>query len=412
MKFHLLIILSIGLAGCSVLDPFSLWSGDDDDDDDQVENISGEPSAGSQEIYESSDLTDLCVDNDLCNPPYDKLAGDFLKTDGQEPLVAGSCNFDYDPNLSSRFVLNRVDGSVNGLNLLLSKEDLFFIAWVSIRHQINPHFLLGVMVAESTGNCAAVSGSAAEGCFQITNTFGQAQLDQSYPDRVSSWFWTDRSGSYYPDDIFVEPSSYFGEIPSSDQFRLTLDPTAASIDGVEVSSVVNFPFGIIASGLYYRWQHYLLYYNFRELRGEARELFQEENGKALWQAAAYNGGAWGAANALEDGGLGFLDFMGTEPQRYAPTVVDYCTEFQAGTSAYTATYTVDDLGWIIDLLSFTYPSDSGVDWKAVKDEITQVFFSEEVTELTFTDDIKALIYVISTHTPELAPEWPIEDSIR
>lgn len=410
MKCHLLIILSIGLAGCSVFDPFSLF-GNDNDDDDEVQNISGEPSAGSQEIYESSDLTDLCVDNDLCKPPYDKLPGDYLRTVGQEPLVAGSCNFDYNPNLSSRFVLNRIDGTVNGLDLLLSKEDLFFIAWVSIRHQINPYFLLGVMVAESTGDCAAVSGSNAEGCFQITNTFGQAQLDQSYPDRVASWFWTDRSGDYYPDEIFVEPSSYFGEIPSSDQFRLTLDPMAEAIDGVEISSVVNFPFGVIASGLYYRWQHYLLYYNFDDLRGMTKELFQEENGKALWQAAAYNGGAWGAANALESAGNDFLSVMTEETEDYAGRVIDYCTEFQAGTLTYTTTYTIDDLDWIIVLLSFTYPSGLGVDWSGVREEISQVFFAEEVTELNFIDDIKAIVYVLSTHLPELAPEWPDEHSI-
>ena len=411
MKIHLLILLIAGLTACSVLDPFSLWSGDDDDDDDEVESISGSPSAGSQEIYESADLTDLCVDDNLCSPPYDRLPGDFLRTEGQEPLVAGSCNFDYDPNLSSRFVLGRVEGSVNGLNLLLSREDLFFIAWVSIRHQINPYFLLGVMVAESAGDCSAVSGSSAEGCFQITNTFGQAQLDQSYPDRVTDWFWTDRSGDYYPDEIFVEEASYFGEIPSTDQFRLTLDPTAGSIDGVEISSVVNFPFGIIASGLYYRWQHYLLYYNFKELRGEAKDLFQEENGKALWQAAAYNGGAWGAANALELAANDFLTVMNDETAEYAGRVIDYCTEFQGGTSAYDVTYSQDDLDWIIDLLSFTYPSDLGVDWGAVKDEISQVFFTEGVTELSFADDIKAIVYVLSTHTPELASEWPDEHSI-
>lgn len=402
---------TLSATGCSYLDPFHIWSGDDDGDDDQVEDISGEPSAPSQEIYESSDLTDLCTDHDVCSPPYDKLPDDLERTAGQDPLETGICNFDYDPNLSSRFILSRVDGTVNGLELLLSKEDLFFIAWVSIRLQINPHFLLGVMAAESTGDCAAVSGSAAEGCFQITNTFGQAQLNQSYPDRVASWFWTDRSGSYYPEEIFVEPASYFGEEPFSDQFRLTLDPTAASIDGVEISSVVNFPFGIIASGLYYRWQQYLLYYNFKELRDAAEELFQEENGKALWQASAYNGGAWGAASALEQGGLGFLDFMGTETQRYAPTVVDYCTEFQSGTLSYNTTYTQDDLDWIVDLLSFTYSAAAGIDWEGVKDDLFQVFFTAGVTELSFTDDIKAIVYVLSTHAPAIAPEWPSEVSI-
>lgn len=380
-------------------------------DDREIKDIGGDPSAGAEDIYDSADLTDLCVDDSICSPDYDQLPDDLINTDNQEPLDVTVCNFDYDPNEISTFVVNRVDGSVNGLELLLSKEDLFFLAWVSVRYKINPYFLLGVLSQESAGNCAAVSSSNGEGCFQITNTFGQGQLDESYPVRVLDWFWTDRSGEYYPDDIFVEPASYFGEVPPSDQFRLTLDPTSNRIDGTDISSVINFNFGIIASGLYFHWQPYLLYYFFDHLRDEAEDLFQTDDGKALWQAAAYNGGVYGASLALQAEGNDFLDEMGSEPQTYAPAVVDYCKGYQAGELTYSETFTQDDVEWFIDLISMTYPDDLVVDWEAVKDDVFQVFFADGTTELSFVDDVKAIVYVISTHVPELGPEWPDEDSI-
>lgn len=384
--------------------------GGDDSDNDQVADIEGSPSSGAEDIYESANLNDLC-DDDECTPSYDSLPGGFIFTDGQDPLDEDVCNFDYNPNLTSAFVLNRVDGEVNGLELWLSREDLFFIAWVSIRMQINPYFLLGVLSQESAGNCAAVSSSNAEGCFQITNTFGRAQLDDSYEERVEEWHWSDRSGEYYPDDIFIDPETYFEEAPPTDQFRITLDPTAGTIEGEEVSSVVNFTNGAIASGLYYKWQEYLLYYSYEDLRDTAEELFESEDGKSLWQASAYNGGAYGAVNALLAGGEDFLDELSDETQNYAEMVVAYCKEYQGGTSTYSDSYTEDDVEWIIDLLSYTYPDDYDIDWEEVKDDVHQVFFADGTTELTFVDDVKALVYVISTFVPDLAPEWPDEGSI-
>ncbi|MBI2339665.1 MAG: hypothetical protein HYU99_04775 [Deltaproteobacteria bacterium] len=393
-------------------DPFfGLFSGGDDDDSNNVHDISGSPSPGAQDIYASADLSNLCVDDSACGAPYDEIPDSFIRTDEQEPLDDDVCNFDYDPNLISTFVLNEVNGSVNGLDLLLSPEDLFFISWVSVRQKINPYFLLGVMTQESSGNCAAVSTAGGEGCFQITNYYGQAQLNESYPTRVNYWYWSSRSGDDYPDDLFVDPESYFGEEPDEDQYRLTINPTAGEIDGEEVSSVVNFNFGIVASALYYQWQQYLLYDSYEELYDAASDLFQSDDGKALWQAAAYNGGAYGAANALEGAGQDFLNEMGSETLAYAPAVVDYCKEYQSGTLTYNASYTSDDLDAIIDLLSYTYPPDSGIDWQAVKDDVHQVFFEDGTADLSFVDDIKAVVYVISTHVPELAPEWPEEDSI-
>lgn len=378
----------------------------EDNDANQVADVGGNPSSGSQDIYSTADLSNLCVDEDLCAPPYDELPSWMIHTDGQEPLDDEVCNFDYDPNLVSTFILNRPRGDINGLKLLLSKEDLFFIAWVSMRYKINPYFLMGVISQESAGNCSAVSGSSAEGCFQITNTFGQAQLDESYRDRVSEWFWSDRTDFYYPNDLFVDGATYFGEAPESEQFRVTIDPFAHIIEGLEVSSVVNFHFGAIASAFYYHWQQYLLFYNFDDLRDAASDIFESPNGKALWQSAAYNGGAYGAANALEEAGADFLDEMGDETQDYAPAVVDYCTSYQAGTLTYSAAYTEDDLKWIMDLLASTYPSSRSINWDEVKDDVHQLFFAAGATELSFVDDIKAIVYVISTHAPELAPEWP------
>lgn len=391
-----------------------LGGGDDDSgsNNNKIRNIGGSPTPASKEIYATADLADLCVNHDSCGAPYTTLPSPFIRTENQEPLDDAICNFDYDPNAISTFVLNRVDGSVNGLDLLLSKEDLFFLAWVSVRYKINPYFLLGVLSQESYGNCAAVSSSHGEGCFQITNTFGQAQLGDSYPDRVENWNWTDRTDDYYPDSIFEDPAGYFGEDPQTDQFRLTLDPAAPAIHDVAVSSVVNFHFGVIASALYFHWQHYLLYHHDEDLRDEAADLFAEPDGKALWQAAAYNGGAYGAANALAEAGGNFLDEMRKETRDYAPAVADYCKEYEGGALTYSAAYGKNDVDWLIDLLAMTYSDKADIPWNLVKDDVNQVFFADDPDlKLSFVDDVKALIYVISTSSAPLAPEWPEKGSL-
>ncbi len=410
-KIYGLILVFLFFAGCSLPYLDLGLGGDSDSDGDGVSQVGGDPSAGASAIYHSADLSDLCVDHDECLPSYSELSSDFINITHQEPLSEDICNFDYNPNAVSTFVLNRVNGNVNGLELLLSKQDLFFIAWVSLRMKINPYFLLGVLSQESAGNCAAVSSAHGEGCFQITNTFGRAQLDDSYPDRVQDWNWSSRSSTYYPDSLFEDPTDYFGETPGSDQFRLTTDPTADEIDSEDVSSIVNFPFGAIASGLYFKWQEYLLYHSYTELSDTASDLFQTDDGKASWQAAAYNGGAYGATNALETAGSDFLDEMSSETQDYAAAVVDYCKSYQAGSLNYSANYSEADIDSLIDLLSYTYPDDADIDWDDVKDDVHQVFFDDGTDVLTFVDDIKAVIYVISTHVPELAPEWPEESSI-
>src|SRR3989338_3547151 len=81
----------------------------------------------------------LCLD-DACEAPYEELPDDWFVTDGQEPLDSSQCNYDYNPNLLSTFIMGKPGEGVNGLNLLFSKEDLFFLAWISIREKINPYF--------------------------------------------------------------------------------------------------------------------------------------------------------------------------------------------------------------------------------------------------------------------------------
>src|SRR3990167_3651767 len=106
-----LLFFLLVLSGCG----FSLDSNQPGTPPDQVHDIGGNPSAGSLEIYSQGDLKNLCVDQAECGSPYSRLSSEFIHTASQEPLFATRCSFDYDPNLKSTFVLNRVNGSVNGL---------------------------------------------------------------------------------------------------------------------------------------------------------------------------------------------------------------------------------------------------------------------------------------------------------
>jgi hypothetical protein len=377
---------------------------DEINDNGQTSEINGDPSPYAQEIYDSKNLNDLCLDSD-CEPTFDPIPDSWI--DNFDPETDEICGFDYNPNATSQFLIRYQNDGVNGLNLLLSKEDLFFMAWASMRHHINPHFLVGVMAQESYGNCAAVSSAGAEGCFQITTYYGRLQLEASYPERVADWFWADQSG-YYPDTIFIDPLTWFGEEPETDQFRQTLDPTNASVLGTAVSSVVNFPFGVIGSGLYYNWEQNFLYNNYASLNDTVGDVVVEPGEKAVLLAAAYNGGIGRLTDSLTLYGTEYLAGMDSETQDYVEGVTDYCIGFQAGSQTYDTTYSADDVEYLIDLLSQTYPADQ-TDWSSLKSTIHATFFAD-VDELRFSDDIKALIYVISTYDVTLAPEIP-EDVI-
>jgi len=367
-------------------------------------DITGTPSSFSQGIYETSDLGELCFQAD-CQPDYDELSAEFRED--YAPEMAGNCSFDDDPNRTSQFLLHHQAQGINGLDLLLSKEDLFFMAWVSLRYQINPHFLLGVISQESYGDCAAVSYAGAEGCFQITNDYGRAQLEDSYPDRVESWYWNEGATDYYPDNIFINPIIWFGAEPQTDQYRMTLDPASSTVLGMSVSSVVNFNFGAIASALYYRWEDYFLYYHYESLQDTVENLIETTaEGKASLMASIYNGGIGRFTSALKAHGANYLKGMSVQTQDYVERVTDYCRAYQQGDQLYTTTYAIEEVEYLVDLLAMTYSDAGDVDWDGLKQDIRTNFFSSQ-EEITLVDDVKALIYYISTYDTSLAPEWPI-----
>ncbi|MBU0506884.1 MAG: transglycosylase SLT domain-containing protein [bacterium] len=373
-------------------------------EDDITPSITGAPSNYSQAIYASTNLNDLCL-ADECEAEYDILPDDYREF--YDDLLPNVCAFDVDPNENSQFVVHQTDDLINGTNLILSKKDLFFLAWTSMRYRINPHYLLGVLMQESSGNCAAVSGAGAEGCFQITNDYGKEQLEESYEERVNNWYWNENSSDYYADSLFVGPEEWFGEEPDSDQFRMTLEPGSEIVGGVAVSSVVNFNFGVMAAGMYYRWQEYFLYNNYASLRSRTTSyITSTPETKASLMAAAYNGGIGRLSNALQWYSSNYLSGMRYETRSYVKSVLSHCRDFQSGSAVYATTYSFQDIEEIIDLITVTYDATLEVDSEALKKDIHQNFFADQ-EELTLVDDIKALIYFISTYDSSLAPEWPV-----
>lgn len=375
---------------------------------EEIQEVNVEASDSSQAIYEDANLNHLCLEEE-CEPDYDPIPDQFKRLAAEGTIDLESCNYDFDHNLTSDFELFNPEEEVAGVDLLLSKEDLFFLAWASIRYKMNPHFLLGVMLQESRGNCAAVSFASGQGCFQITYDFGQPQLETSYGDRVVDWVWTDRSG-FFPSSLYVDDLDYFGEEATTSQNRMFIFPDDESIDGVSISSVANFHYGVIASALYFHWQQYLLYYLYEDAQDQATVLFNKPDEKVKWQSAAYNAGAFGASSALENRGNDYLAQLPAETRNYAPNVAAYCQQLQNGEDLYDANYSADDMDYIIDLLAGTYPEDLGVDWEELKSSIRSSFFQNQET-INFVKDIKAIIYTISTYSSSLAPEWPAGRSI-
>ena len=137
--------MSLSLISCAL--DFSTTSDDSDTNSNNesttTEEVSGEPTEASESVYDNQNISELCLE-DICEPDYDELPDEFLQLYAED---AENCGLDYDANESSRFGLNKADD----LGLLLSKEDLFFTAWASVRYGINPHFLMAVMMAESYG---------------------------------------------------------------------------------------------------------------------------------------------------------------------------------------------------------------------------------------------------------------------
>lgn len=396
--FHFIFILlfSISLIACNEF----FTAGESDSTSSENPIITGSPSDASLAIYESADLNQLCVYDDCTS--VELPDGYIVSASADE---SDYCAFNDNPNATTQFVLHKPTDSSNGLDLLLSREDLFFLAWVSLRYKINPHFLVGVMIQESFANCAAVSYADAEGCFQITNYYGKLQLQQSYPNRVLDWHWNDSPEGYYPDSIFINPVTWFGESPSTDQFRMTLDPISGFVLSVDVSSVVNFNFGAIGSALYYNWQENFLYFNYSSSRDTVLDIIDSDpEQKAKMMAAAYNGGIGRLASSLNTYGESYAVGLQTETQDYLEYVAEHCVEYQSGSNTFSVSYNRDEVEYIIDLLSYTYPADSEIDWDGLKTSVNETFFPNDET-INLVDDVKALIYYISTYDPLLAPEF-------
>lgn len=365
-------------------------------------SIGGQPSSHSLSIYQTSNLGELCVFSD-CQTDIQPLPASH-KTIYQDRQK--TCAFDYDPNQSSQLLIRQRITATSGLKLHFSKEDLFFLAWASMRYQINPHFLMAIMAQESAGNCAAVSYADAEGCFQITNYYGRLQLQQSFANRVLNWHWNENPDGYYDSNLFINQTTWFGEVPVSEQNRMTLDPASAQVLGTSVSSVVNFHYGVIASALYFHWEQYFLHHNYSSTQDLVGSLIHDdENQKAGLMAAAYNGGISALAQSLKSKGENYLQDMSFETEDYFERVLNYCVDFQDGSNLQQATYHWDEVEYLLDLLAMTYDPELEIDWDQLKDHLKDDFFSD-TKQLNFIDDGKALIYYISTFDPALAPVWP------
>lgn len=317
----------------------------------------------------------------------------------------------------------------NGMDLLLSTQDLAFLAWTSFQYDINPHFLLGVMMAESGGDCSAVSSSGAQGCFQITYRQGAGQLRNSFKERVADWYWAKRSNGdeihrkpgevlgYWPADLYVAPDQYFKDIllgqklkRGTRQLRMTVDPvatlqTSRRAGDTEVSSVANFSFGVIGSGLYYHFLNYYLYSHETQLKGDVRELTSKPRRKVMWMAASYNQGAPRTMRMLGSYGPEQLfSRLSPDVASYADTVADYCEQLQLGERTYGGVMTFGQFSDWLQQLRWTY-SAVAIDWERLQAEVKQRHFAHNEpidVELGLLDVFRTMVAL----EPKLAPEKP------
>lgn len=363
-----------------------------------TESLSGFPSTKSESVYQTNNLNELC-NNASCDSQITPIPSWFQESSTTNNSV---CNFDYNPNASSQFILKTTD---NWSPIYLSKVDLFFIAWVSHRYKINPHFLMAILRQESGGNCSLVSVAEAEGCFQITNYWGRRQLQQSYSDRTSSWFWTaNPPASRYDSSLFVNPQDWFEDNIATTQYRVTLDPESPTVNGTEVSSVVNFHFGSIGSALFFHWQNHFLWRQ-KSIQDTLKKLIQtESSAKSKLMAAAYNGGTTKLIQSIKNRGINYDQELFLETSQYVSRVFDFCKKAQSGDLVYNATLNQTDVDDFITYLEQTYEL-SLFDAETLRTQIRQDFFTD-TDELTIVDDIKALIFTISRFSPTLAPHDP------
>lgn len=283
----------------------------------------------------------------------------------------------------------------NGMDLLLSTQDVAFLAWTAFMYDLNPHFLLGVMMAESGGDCSAVSSAGAQGCFQITYRQGAGQLRNSFKDRVADWYWAKRSNGpeiqrkpgealgYWPADLYLAPEQYFGMKlkRGTRQLRMTVDPvatlqTSRRAGDTEVSSVANFSFGVIGAGLYYHFLNYYLYSHETQLKGDVQDLTSRPRRKVMWMAASYNQGAPRTMRQLGNyGAEGLFGHLTPDVLNYADTVADYCEQLQLGDKTYGGTMTFGQFSDWLQQLRWTY-SAIPIDWEKLQAEVKLRHFTE------------------------------------
>ena len=114
------------------------------------------------------------------------------------------------------------------------------------------------------------------------------------------------------------------------------------------------------------------------------------------------------ASRLREHEEDYLNGMAIETQNYVDNVLRFCADHQQGASNQSVTYNQSEVEYLIDLLSYTYDKNEiDVDWDNLKENVIETFFSGGTT-ITLRDDIKALIYFISTYHVDLAPEWPVD----
>ena len=315
----------------------------------------------------------------------------------------------------------------SGLEILLSPLDLAFLGWTATSYHLNPHFLLGVMAAESAGDCSAVSFAGAQGCFQITYTQGAGQLLNSYPERLADWYWAPRAAAkkaprargqsmgYWPADLYIPPEEYFGRTGprGSRQLRMTRDPVATLLGSrrygdTQVSSVANFSFGVIGAGLYFHYLNHYLFHHVPRIGDDIRALVRIPTYKSRWMAAAYNQGSPRTIRQLDARGpVAFFDALPPDVRDYATRVVDYCGELQSAADRYDAPMTWGAFSEFLQQLRWTY-SNIPIDWEGLRSTIRREFFSSGRSVRLDQDGI-ALFERMREVEPLLAPETPILD---
>jgi hypothetical protein len=315
----------------------------------------------------------------------------------------------------------------NGMTLLLSEQDLAFVVWTAVTYQLNPHFLLGIMMTESAGDCSAVSSAGAQGCFQITYRQGAGQLKNSFAERVDNWYWAPRiSGSsvsrrpgealgYWPADLYIPPETYFGRKlrKGTRQLRMTPDPaanlqTSDRAGDTLVSSVANFSFGVIGAALYFHFLNYYLYAHETQLKGDVFDLVGMPGMKVRWMAASYNEGAPRSMRQLGNYGPAKLKSVWSgDVLAYTERVTDYCEQLQQGKETYSGKMSWPEFSDWLDQLRWTY-SFVNVDWLGVREMVQKRFFMSDgkSREIDLERELVPIFRAMQAFDPRLGPEQP------